>query len=368
MIAVAASPSSRQPAGGPRVRPRVRWLAVWSRAVVVPAWRRAVATWVGCAIVAAVLFGPTAMRPSDLTGLALHNLGAGAVLGVTWLLVFVPTARVIVQPAAGYLGSLPGDPRAARLIAALALIGLQLPWLVLWIIGEDLLGVAIVLATTLFAAGLASWRPPRRRPSFPAWRRPGAALRAIHRRALQRRAGDALLRGAGIAALAGMAAGLLVRNNHLDGQPAGVLGASVIAVVLVPAQVGAAHVALTTHRETTWLAGSSGISRGARIAALVHVIALVHLTAAAIAVVVAMVVAGGDPWLPVLALATALGTALLEVRAMLIHEASPTVAARVVIGAVGAAATAVVCLAVLGASGALATVATGAAALLLVKP
>jgi len=364
MTEAAAQPSSRHSAGGLRLR----WITVWSRAVVVPAWRRAVATWVGCAIVAAVLFGPTAMHPSDLTGLALHNPGAGAVLGVTWLLVFVPTARMIMQPAAGYLYSLPGNPRAARLIGGVALIVLQLPWLVLWIIGEDLLGVAVVLATTGVAAGLASWRPPRRRPTFPAWRRPGAALRAIHLRALRRRAGDALMRGAGIAVLAGIAAGLLVRNNHLDGAPAGVLGASLIAVVLVPAQVGAALVALTTHREAAWLAASSGISRATQIAALVHVIALVHLTAAAIAVVVAMVVAGGNPWLAVLALATALGTALLEVRAMLIHEASPTVAARVVIGAIGAAATAIVCLAILGASGAVATVAAGTSALLMVKP
>jgi hypothetical protein len=361
---MAASKGPRQFAS----EPRLRWISVWSRAVVVPAWRRAVATWAGCAIVAAVLFGPTAMRPSDLTGLALHDPGAGVVLGVTWLLVFVPTARMIVQPAAGYLYSLPGDPRAARLVGALALIGLQLPWLVLWILGEELLGAAIVLATTVIVVGLASWRPPRRRPTFPAWRRAGAALRAIHLRALRRRAGDALMRGAGIAVLAGLAAGLLVRNNQLEGETAGVLGASILAIVLVPAQVGVALVALGTHRETAWLAAASGISRVTRITALVYAITAVHLAATAIGIVVAMVVAGGNPWLPVLALGTAFGTALVEVRTMLVHEASPTVAARVVIGAMVAAATAILYLNVLDAGGALAMVATGAAALLMVKP
>ena len=364
MIGAAASPGSgaRQPADGPT------WLTVWSRAVVVPAWRRAVATWVGCAIAAAVVFGPTSLRPSDLTGLALHDMGAGIVLGATWLLVFAPTARTIVRPADGYLRGLPGDPGAARLVGALALIGLQLPWLALWIAGEGLLGAAIALAMTVIIAVLARWRPPVRRPTFPAWRRPGAALWAIHLRALRRRAGDAMMRGAGIAALAGLAAGLLVRNNQLTGAPAGVLGASVIAVALVPGQVGAALVAVVTHRETAWLAAASGVSRAARIAALVYTVAAIHLAATAIAVAVAMVVAGANPWLPVLALGTALGTALGEVRAMLVHEASPTVAARVVIGAIVTAAIAVVCLAVLDASGAIAVLVIGGSALLLVKP
>jgi hypothetical protein len=308
------------------------------------------------------------MHPSDLTGLALHDPGAGVVLGVTWLLVFVPAARMIVRPGARYLDSLPGNRRAAWLIAAVALIVLQLPWLVLWVLGEGLVGVGVVLATTVVVVALARWQPPARRPRFPAWRRSGAALRAIHLRALRRRAGDALTRGAGLAVLAGLAAGLLVRNNQLVGADAGVLGASVIAVVLVPAQVGAALVTLATHRETTWLALSSGISRATRVAALVYVVAVVHLVAAGIAIAVAMAVAGANPWLPPIALGTALGTALGEARAMLANEASPTVATRVVVGAIVVAAAAVLCLGVLGASGALALIALGASALLLVKP
>src|SRR5262245_49894310 len=83
-----------------RGRPRLFWTAVWASAVVVPAWRRATATWLGCAIVAGVVFGPTGMRPSVLTGLVLQSAGAAAVVGVTWLLMFVPTARLIMQPPA----------------------------------------------------------------------------------------------------------------------------------------------------------------------------------------------------------------------------------------------------------------------------
>jgi hypothetical protein len=308
------------------------------------------------------------MRPSDLTGLVLHDPGVAIAFGATWLLVFVPTARLIVRPSAGYLYSLPGAPRTAQLIGAIALIVLQLPWIALWIAGEGTLGVAIVLATTLVVAGVARWQPPRWRPSAPAWRGSGAALRAIHVRALRRRAGDALVRGAGLSVLAGIAAGLLVRNNQLTGESAGVLGASIIAIVLVPAQIGSALVTLATHRETAWLTMSSGVARATRIAALAYAVAAVHLAAAAIAVVVALVVAGANPWLPIVALGTALGTALGEARAMLVHEASPTVASRVVVGAIMVTAAAVVCLALLDAAGALAIIAIGGSALVMVKP
>jgi len=343
----------------------MRWIGVWTRAVVGPAWRRAVAAWIGCAIVAAVVFGPTAMQPADLTGLALHDPGVGLVLGATWLLVFVPTARVLVRAApAAYLRSLPGDPRSAQLVTAAALTGLQLPWLALWTLGEGLLGVAIVLANTVVIVVVASLRLPSPRATFPAWQHSGEALRAIHLRALGRRAGDALVRGAGLAVLAGGAAGLLVRNNQLSGQTAGVLGASIIAIVLVPAQVGTALVTLGAYRETAWLAAAFGIAPHTRTAALVTTIAIVHLAAATIATLAAMVISGANVWLPILAFGVALGTSLGEARTMLANAAAPSVAARVVVGAIVSAALAVVCLAVLDAAGAIAIIAIGAFSLL----
>src|ERR1043165_1686050 len=148
---MASSARDRQPAVAD-----LRWITVWFRAVIVPASRRADAATLGCALVGAVIFGPTAMRPSDLTGLALRDPAAGAVLAATWLLVFAPTARMIVRPRTAYLDSLPGDPIAARAISALALVVLQLPWLALWLIGEGWRGAAIVAATTAAVAGLAS--------------------------------------------------------------------------------------------------------------------------------------------------------------------------------------------------------------------
>ena len=345
-----------------------RWLEVWTRAVVAPAWRRGLATWAGCTVVGAVIFGPTAMRPSDLTGLALHDPKAGVLLAATWLLMFVPTARMVVRPNVGYLYSLPGSPRAARAVAAAALVGLQLPWLLLWLFGEGAAGLIEIAATTVIAAALGRVTWPRLRGRTPVWSTGGAALRAIHRRALGRRAGDALTRGAGLAIVAGLAAGLLVRNNQLDGEAAGVLGASVMAVMLIPAQIGAGMTALATHLESAWLAQSTGMSRATRIFALIATVAAVHLIAAAIAVTTEMIVAGAAPWLAVTMAGVAIGTALGEVRAMLLHGASLSAAMRIVIGAVVAAAAAVVCLQTFGVIGAAACVALGAAAVLMVKP
>jgi hypothetical protein len=347
--------------------PELRWIAVWSRAVVVPAGRRALASWIGCAIVSAVIFGPTAMHPSDLTAMARQSPAIGAVLGGTWLLIFLPSARLIVRPSAAYLATLPHAPIQRWAVAIAALIGLQLPWLVLWVMGEGAAGLAAVALTTVAAAALGRIPPASASARPPAWRTPLAGLISLHRRALRRRAGDALLRGAGLAILCGLATGFPVRNNDLTGEPAAVLAASILAVVLIPAQLGPALVTFDAHRASAWLAQSLGISRATRIAGLVAAIAAVHLAAAVLAALASCAIAGPNPWL-VIVVPVALGTALAEARALLAHEASPTVASRVVVAAVVAASLAIVCLAVLGAAGALAIVALGAAALGMVKP
>lgn len=350
-----------------RGQPQSRWIVVWYRAVIIPASRRAAAALIGTSIVGSVIFGPTAMRPSDLTELALHDRGVGLVLTAIWLLVFLPTARLIVRPTpAAYLTSLPGDPRAAWALSAAALIWLQLPWLVLWLAGEGVLGAGVVVATTAVTVALARWQPARRRPRTPTWRRPGQALRAIHLRALRRRAGDALLRAAGLAVLAGLAGGLLVRNNQRSGEAAGVLAASVIAVVVIPAQIGPALVTLAAYRDTAWLAQAFGIAPRTRIAALAYAVAIVHLGAAALAAAAAMIVAGPSPWIAVLPVGVGLATALGETRTILVSHESPTIAVRVVIGAIVAAALAVICLSMLDAAGVLALLALASFALLAV--
>jgi len=347
---------------------RAQWLDVWTRAVIVPAWRRAAAVWVGTAIVAAVIFGPSGMRASDLTGLALHHAGIGGALAVTWLLVFVPTARLLVRAeGAAYLRTLPGPTIAPIVLAAAALVALQLPWVALWVVGEGLLGLGVVAVVTLAILALASWRPPQLRAKWPGWRHEGEALRAIHVRALRRRAGDALVRGAGLSVLAGVAAGLFVRNNQLAGLDAAVVGASVIAIVLVPAEVGVLLVILATHRTTAWLAMSLGTSRVTRIVAVVYAIALVQLAATVIAIAAAYVVTDADlrtiAWLGGTSLVVALGSAMGCARVLLAAEDSPTIAARTVVGSIVVAALAVLCLGLFGELGIGAFVATSALAL-----
>ncbi len=344
------------------------WLQVWTRAVIGPASRRAAAVWVGSAIVAAVVFGPTGMHPADLTGLALHAPAVGAVLALIWLLVYLPIARVIVRAdAAAYLRALPGRDRAARLVGALALLGLQLPWLAVWTIGDGARGLALVGAWTLVIMVLARWRPVPGALRTPHWGSAGPALRGIHLRALRRRAGDALLRGAGLSILAGVGAGLFVRNNQVTGDAAAVLGASVIAIVLVPAQVGVLLVLVESHRTSAWLATSLGIPRATRVSSLAFAIAIVHVAATVLALIAAALVIGPDPTTFALlagtSLVVALGSALGETRTLLGAEHSVSVASRTVSGAVIVGSIAVLCLATLGLAGLLAILASGALAL-----
>jgi hypothetical protein len=346
------------------VAAHVRWADVWTRAVILPAWRRAGAIWVGCAIVAAIVFGPTGMMPADLTGLALHNPGVGLVLAVTWLLVYVPTARLILRAdAAAYLRTLPGPRFAPLLIGGGAFVVGQLPWLALWVIGQGLWGLAVVGLESLAILALASWRPPAFRAGWPAWKHDGQALRAIHLRALRRRAGDALVRGAGLSVLAGAAAGLFVRNNGLAGPQAAAIGAAVIAVVLVPAYVGVLLVVLGAHRQTAWLAETLGIAPLTRVIALVYAIGVVQLGGSAIALGAAALVAEPDArtllWLVAVTAGVALGGSLGCARALLGGQESETVAARAVVGAIAVAAAAVLCLGLFGAAGAIAFGALG---------
>src|SRR5580698_2516196 len=72
---------------------RVRWMQAFRRAVIVPGARRAAPVWAGSGIVGSIVFGGSGMQPHDLTTMALHDLGVGAALAVTWLLLFLPTAR-----------------------------------------------------------------------------------------------------------------------------------------------------------------------------------------------------------------------------------------------------------------------------------
>lgn len=312
--------------------------------------RRATAVWVGCAIVGAIVFGPTGMQPHDLTSLALRVPPVGLALGVTWLLLFVPSARLVVRAEpARFLGSLPHGRLAPWVIGGLALIGLQLPWIALWLAGEHARGLAAVAITTALAALAAI---PTLRPRPARIRRLAAAYVA----GIRRTAADALVRGAGLAVLAGVAGGLFVRNNQLIGGAAGVMASAVIAIVLVPAVAGVLLPLLDAHRKAAWLARSLGHSEQRRIAALAAVSTAAYALAGALAAGAAAAVVGDLPTagaIAGLALATSISCGVVAARLLVWADRSDAApASRVVVGAVLAAALAVAWLGWLGVSGA----------------
>lgn len=338
--------------------------------MVTPAWRRAAAVWIGAAMGGGIVFGPTGMHPHDLTRLALGVPAVGAGLALTWLLVFTPTARVLVRAeGARYLRSLPGPRWQPLVVGATALVVLQLPWLALWIAGDGVRGLAIVLALTVLIVLVASLRRRPRTAHFPPWTRPFPALRGVYVRALKRRAADALVRGVGLAILAGMVAGLVVRNNGLAGESAAPLGSGAIAIMLVPGWVGALLPLVEAQRSSAWLASSLGITQAMRITVLATVVAGVYLVGTAIALGAAGVTFAMSPWLAATAIVTSLGMSLVATRALLVADRDVASApVRVVSGAVVASALAVVCLAWLGILGALVLVGIGICAVLAVRP
>ena len=376
------------------------WLQVWKRAVIAPAYRRAGAGWVGSAIASAFIFGGNGMAPGDVTGLALNTPGVALILAITWLLLYLPTARMLLRPdGAAYLASLPAPPITPRALTLGALVAFQLPWLLLWLVGEHARGIAIVVGWTVIIAAIASWRPRSRTHRAPRWSSGLRALTAIYARALARRASDALLRGAGLAVLAGLLGGLILRNNAASAQHAAIVATGAIAIALVPGWAGVLLPLVETRRRAAWLALSLGISKPARVLALLLVIATVHIATIALAVMASTVVATAagpikptgttdDPvvidmahqtaslpdflLLAVVALGCALGAACLSTRAVLHADVAASddprdtprrgpAAARVVVGAIGAAAAVVLALATLGAVGALAVIVLGVA-------
>lgn len=395
------------------------FLAVWCRAVIVPAWRRAASVWVGAAIGGGIIFGPTGMHPRDLTRLALGVPAVGAILAITWLLVFVPAARVLVRAdGARYLRSLPGPRGLPILVGALALLALQLPWLALWIAGDGLRGLALVVGLSAVIAALASWRPRVRPAAMPRWTRDRQALRGVYLRALRRRASDALIRGVGLAILAGLVSALVVRNNALSGRDAAVLGTAVITIVLIPGWAGTLLPLFDAHRQSGWLVNSLGMSPTARMTVLASVVAGVYVIGALIALAAtgvalgwlldsaasiastpaetggatAAATAGSSSvattvaWIGAVAVATSIGMSLIATRAVLRAGAERNArdenvardgrddrdergaAVRVVVGAIVASALAVLFLGSLGIAGAGAIVALGICALVTARP
>ncbi|MFT3695043.1 MAG: hypothetical protein QM831_18035 [Kofleriaceae bacterium] len=347
--------------------------------MIAPASRRALPVWLGAGIVGGVIFGGTGMHPHELTQLVLHSPLAACVLGITWMLLFVPVARLLVRDdATRYLRTLPHPIWSPRALLIGALIVLQLPWLILWLDGEHLVGAAVVIALSPVIAALALIRTRPPRTTSRKFSGPITALLGIQLRALSRRAGDALIRATGLALLAGGAAGLFVRNNDVTGAHAGVIATCVIAIVLVPGWAATLLPLAEAHRASAWLASSTGITELQRrialalavlavytittlLAALTTIVVLAATTAGALSTATLSASAETSGLSSALAIAaitttTSIGLALCTTRGLLwadhhAPDADRPVAARVVVGAITASALAVILLGWLDATG-----------------
>ena len=342
-----------------------RWTRVWARAVIAPAWRRAVPVWLGTGIVGGLFFGKNGISPREFADLALGSPAVFAVVAAIWILLFLPSARVIVRAdGARYLRSLPALAWPPLALSIGALIGLQLPWLALWLTGAGALGALVIALVTLLVVALALVRARPPRTGALAWRGPLAALFGVYARALRRRAADALVRALGMAVLAGIAAGLFVRNNELDGRAASALATAVIAVVLAPGWAGAMLPLAEAHRDSAWLAASTGVTERQRLAALAcAAVAVYALFTAIAAAATAWLVPDAAAWLFGTSLATACGLGLAVARGLARAAATPEIAMRAVTSVIVATALAVLALGLLDAAGALAVLALGALAI-----
>ncbi|MEZ4364452.1 MAG: hypothetical protein R3B48_30025 [Kofleriaceae bacterium] len=248
------------------------WIAAWTRAVAAAAWRRTAAVWTAVAVLAGVVMGPTGLLPADVVALLVGSTAAACLLGGLWLALLHPTARTLARgEEARYLRCL-AAPRVAPALPWLTLAAMHAPPLALFAAaGRWRLGAAVWLGLTAASFALAKVELPRRAPRPLAWRAPGQALRAVITGRLL--ADDGLLRGVAFAALAGLGAGLMIRNNQLLGASASTLGLGTIIVLGTPAWAAVTQPAARAHHRVAAVCFTAGMPAGTWLASLALVLA-----------------------------------------------------------------------------------------------
>ena len=113
----------------------------------------------------------------------------------------------------------------------------------------------------------------------PRWSSNLIALVGVYRRALTRRASDALLRGAGLAILAGLVGGLMIRNNDATGGRRQRSQRARSPSCSSPVGVAALIPLVEAQRASLWLSSSLGMSTQRRVVALAIVVGGVYVVA-----------------------------------------------------------------------------------------
>jgi hypothetical protein len=317
-----------------------------------PAKQRATPVWLGVIVVGGIVFGGNGMHPRDAVDAARAAPAIAGILAIAWLLLVAPVGRVLWRaPGTDFLRSLPA-PRHARLASAtFAILVVQLPWSILWFAGGGAaLGAIATIAMALATLAVGIVPLPAHRPRIPHWRSAWRGLAGIHARGLVRVAGASIVRGLGLALLAGAAAGGFVRVNDLAAAEAATYGAAVATVPLTIALAGAFGAVAATDLRADWIARAAGVTTATRLVA----IALVLVAAGTIAGIAAGATAfaiGGAPVgvaVALVAIALAAGGTRIVRYATLAASANVTTArvdgARIVIGCVALAVTAIVVL------------------------
>jgi len=290
-----------------------------------PALVRALPLYVGIAMAAAVIFGPTGMDAADVTDAVSASRGFRIGLWAAWLAAMLGPARALFGAQKSfYLRSFPIAPAVHHLVLGLVLALLHAPWVYLFARGAGALpavgalamavaltallsarprsladaalgaliagGAAVVLAlpapvwahvayggaVAVLAVPGAWWRAPEAGPGWGVVRVRGSwfsALVRAHLAALWRerqavfgRAGIAALVGAGFAALTARA------NEASAGAELAVFSLAIGAVSLSVVAGSFAVAVLESERSARWLldaAAASGVRRAAASSALV---------------------------------------------------------------------------------------------------
>lgn len=342
------------------------WIGAWLGAIGFVAWRRLASVWGALGLTAAVVMGPTALTPKGLV-VVLSSPVAGGLASALWLALVHPTARILLRSeAASFLRSLP-SPRGAALLPVGLVAFVHLPVVSLWAAGKGVAaaGVLWALATGLSIA-LTYLRVPERKRRQVRWASASAGLRAVLLRRLL--ADEAPLRALAFAALAGGGAGLLVRNNQLDGAAASTLGLVALLVLGAPAYASLLLPIAVVHRRLWPLCATTGVPFSTYLAAQLSVLAMLMAALFGAAATLAALVGTLAP-AEVLRLGGAglvMGAALGGAGAAIAQWAceQARLAERVLLGALGACAGAAALLGVLAEAALIAALALAAMLLL----